>query len=364
MSDKSSAYASAELGSELRGDEPGRDIRYYAGLIDDKETLKLLNYYDSLLSVPIEETEIGKMIIGNAGTETIDEAVRQGNVSKMKAATGLTGQTSDGKDIYANAASRLENEGSIGLVLGSPGSGKTALTVDIARAWQARTGGRIVGNTTWDGFDNQFASDSEMLEIMGSYQGPVLAVIDEVAQELSGFGTGSKQAEAFSDALLFIRKRQEKHGQYAKKGSCLIVGHTRTKTAKSIRRVSSFGIEKPSRNNPDRARLLESEGGKDTWDELIDYQGLTDTAADYSEYEASEFEVNESYDDDDSDESDIDESRNTQIKTCIKAVESGSTYQEAADLIDFSRSWVADRYNEWNNENQHTELVSKGDQSD
>jgi hypothetical protein len=363
MSDKSSAYASAELGSELRGDEPGRDIRHYAGLIDDKRILKLLNYYDSLLAKPIEETKIGKMIISNAATGTIDEAVRNGNVSQMKAATGLTGQTSDGKDLYAEAAGRLENEGAIGLVLGSPGSGKTALTIDIARAWQARTGGQIIGNTGWSGFDSQFSSDTEMLESMGSYQGPSLAIIDEVAQELSGYGTGSKAAEAFSDSLLFIRKREDSHGQYAKRGSVLLVGHTRTKTAKSIRRVSSFGIEKPSRASPDRARLLESEGGKDVWDELATYQGLTDTSADYAEYEASEFDVNEEYDSDDSDDSDDrDIARNEQIKTAIRAVESGSTYLEASELVDFSKSWVANRYKEWNNQNKHTALVSKGDE--
>lgn len=362
MSDKSSAYASAELGTALRGKEPGRDIRHFAGLIDDKRLLKLLNYYDSLVSVPIEETELGKIIISNAATGTIDEAVRAGNVSQMKAATGLTGQSSDGKDLYSEAAGRLEHEGAIGLVLGAPGSGKTALTIDIAKTWQVRTGGQIIGNTGWDGFDSQFKSDTEMLEAMGSYQGPSLAVIDEVAQELSGYGTGSKAAEAFSDSLLFIRKREGKHGEYAKRGSVLLVGHTRTKTAKSIRRVSSFGIEKPSRSSPHRARLLESEGGKDVWDELESYQGLTDTSENYAEYEASEFSVNEQYDSDDDESEDIDVARQEQIKTAIRAVEGGSTYAEASELVDYSKSWVSNMYTEWNNGNKHTELVPKGDE--
>lgn len=346
--DKSSAYASAELGSELRGKKPGEHVRNFAGLIDNDRILRLLNYYDGLLEEPIEETEIGRLIIQNAATETIDNAVRHGAVSHMKAATGLTGQERDGGDLYSEAAERLSHEGSIGLVLGSPGSGKTALTVDVARAWQVRTGGSIVGNTTWDGFDGQFRSDREMLELMASTEGPVLAIIDEVAQELSGFGEGSKQAESFSDSLLFIRKREKKHGPYAKKGSVLLVGHTRTKTAKSIRRVSSFGIEKPSRSNPDRARLLESEGGKDKWTELADYQGLTDTAANYAEYEASEFVI-EMDDGEEGEEVDVqDMKRDEAIRTAIRAVErQDMTYADAADLVGYSAGWVSDRMAEY-----------------
>lgn len=357
--DKSSAYASAELGTELRGETPGENVRSFAGLVDDEQTLRLLNYYDSILDEPVEDTQIGRTIIKNAATETIDRAVRNGAVSHMKAATGLTGQTQDGGDLYGEAAERLSHEGSIGLVLGSPGSGKTSLTIDVARAWQVRTGGAIIGNTTWDGFDAQFSSDKQMLETMAGTQGPTLAVIDEVAQELSGFGSGSKQAEAFSDSLLFIRKRESKYGEYAKKGSVLLVGHTRTKTAKSIRRVSSFGIEKPSRSNPDKARLLESEGGKDQWDELTTYQGLTDTAADYAEYEPSEFKITEGMDtDDDSDDLDADSLRRTEaIRSVIRAVEQqGRTYEQAADLVGYSTSWVGERMKEYNN-GKHTELL-------
>ena len=356
--DKSSAYASAELGTELRGDDPGRNVRSFAGLVDDEQTLKLLNYYDGLIPEPIEETEIGQLIIQNAATETIDAAVRNGAVSHMKAATGLTGQQREGGDLYGEAADRLADEGAIGLVLGSPGSGKTSLTIDVARAWQVRTGGAIIGNTSWDGFDGQFSSDREMLELMAGTQGPVLAIIDEVAQELSGFGSGSKQAEAFSDSLLFIRKRQEQHGEYAKKGSALLVGHTRTKTAKSIRRVSSFGIEKPSRSNPDKARLLESEGGQDKWDELATYQGLTDTAANYREYEPSGFEIIEGMDDDD-DRDDLDGDdlkRQEAIRTTIRAIEQGRTYKEAAELVGYSTSWVGDRMKEYK-KGEHSELV-------
>jgi energy-coupling factor transporter ATP-binding protein EcfA2 len=347
MSD-GSAYAAAELATTLR-DDPGEPVRSWAGLIDDKRTLRYLNYLDDRLDQPIEQTERGRRIIANAATETIDESVRAGNVSQMKTATGLTNQSEDKDRFFVEVADRLTHEGAVGLVFGSPGSGKTSLVLDTANVWRAVTGGKVIANVDWEGADASFSSDEEMLEAMASYQGPVLAVLDEVAQELSGFGTGSKKAEAFSDSLLFIRKRQEEHGEYAKRGSVLSVAHTRTKTAKEIRRVASFAVEKPDKTRPDRARILESEGGKDEWDELATYQGLTDTAENYDQYEASSFEVSADYDsEEDSDDSGMPEEKKQSIQSAITLTQKqGLTYQQAGDAVGYSSSWVSDRISEW-----------------
>jgi len=346
----SSAYAAAEIGTELR-EGPAESVRSFAGLIDDEDGRRLLGYYDSIFAKPVEETRLGQEIISNYATDTIDNAVKNGAVSQMKAATGLTGQSEDGRDFYGAVASQLEHEGSIGLVFGSPGSGKTATTIDAAKVWQARTGGAIIGNTTWEGFDGQFSSDKEMMVEMASRQGPVLAIIDEVAQDLSGFGSGNKDAEHFSDNLLLIRNRDRRFGDYAKKGSALLVGHTRVKTAKSIRRIASFGIEKPKRSSPDRARLLESEGGKDQWEEVNSYQGLTDTAANYSEYESSEFSIELVDEDDDDDGSETTHKNGDwqkDVQTVIRATQvRGMTHKEAKDLVDYSKGWVGNRVREW-----------------
>ena len=350
MSDKSSAYAAAELGSKLRGEDPGEHVRSFAGLIDDRQTLAILNYYDGLLpdDQPIEETRIGRLIISNAATKTMDEAVRHGSVSQMKSATGLTGQEREGGDLYRDAAAELSHEGAIGLVFGAPGSGKTATTLDVALSWKIRTGGSLIGNTSWDGFDRVVRSDREMLEAMAEIKGPVLAILDEIAQELSGFGSGNKAAEQFSDSLLFIRKKESKHGPNPKRGSVLLVGHTRTKTAKSIRRVASLAIEKPSRSDPGRARLLSSEGGKDDWQEEADYKGLTDTAEDYPEHEPSEFAI--VLDDEDETPSvDADSVRREEaVSKAIRAVVAHDmTYADAGDLVGYSAGWVSDRMAEY-----------------
>ncbi|QKY16383.1 hypothetical protein [Halorubrum sp. CBA1229] len=87
----------------------------------------------------------------------------------------------------------------------------------------------------------------------------------------------------------------------------MIAGHTRTKTAKSIRRVASSAINKPSRSDPWIARLLESESGKDEFAEAGDYRGLTDTAETYPEHEASEFAIVMEDDEDGDDAVDADD---------------------------------------------------------
>jgi len=222
--DSQSVYAAAQGREFLRGElegKPNEWVREFAGLVDDRDTLDLLNYYCSLWNDVGEQfldTRLAKIIIRSAATRSIDEAFRAGNVSQLQGMVGLTNHSAEGTDVLTDASERLENEGSIGLVLGPPGAGKTALTLDIARVWAARTGGYLVGNTTWDGFDEVVKSDTELLEYMASVEGPVLAVIDETAQELSGFGSGNKLAEAFSDSLTFIRKCEAKHGPYAKRG--------------------------------------------------------------------------------------------------------------------------------------------------
>ena len=129
----------------------------------------------------------------------------------------------------------------------------------------------------------------------------------------------------------------------------MIVGHTRTKTAKSIRRVASSAINKPSRSDPRIARLLESEGGKDEFAEAGDYKELTDTAETYPEHEASEFAIVMEDDEDGDDAVDADDlKRREAIDNAIRAVKRhGMTYADAGDLVGYSAAWVSDRIAEY-----------------
>lgn len=369
MSGSSEVYAAAQGRSFLAGELEGKDPEYiheFAGLIGDKETLDLLNYCCALWEDEerdFMETQLGSEIIQSAATRNMDQAFRDGNSALLNGAVGLTDRSEDGSEILSDVASRLENEGAIGLVFGPPGSGKTALTLDITRTWAARTGGSVVGNTGWDGFDQVIRSDRDLLEAMASRQGPVLAVIDETAQELSGFGEGAKAAEEFSDSLTFIRKREEEHGPHPKRGSVLMVNHTRKKTAKAFRDLASFGVEKPSRNDPGRAKLLDSEADTDKFEEIRTYKGISDTRERYDEHEASEFTIHGADDEDGEESVDADDVRRSQqVQAALRAVKpwsenDGMSQSEAASLVDYSSSWVGDRVREWRG-GEHRDLVA------
>jgi hypothetical protein len=368
--DQSVVFAAGEVREWLRGeleDKPNDWVREFAGMVDDRETLDLLNYYCSLWAEDptlgdFLDTHLAREILKSAATRSADSALAEGNVSALKGHVGLTGQRSESAgDWMAAVVDRLEFEGAIGLMLGPPGAGKTALTLDLARTWAARTGGALIGNTTWDGFDRVVSSDRELLEAMAHIEGPVWAVIDETAQELSGFGSGNKDAEEFSDSLTFIRKKEEDHGPHAKRGSVLMVNHTRTKTAKPFRDLCTFAVEKPHREQPQFARILDSEGGKDEFEEGLETDQLTDTAESYSEHEASEFTIHGTDDEDeeDGDDLDADDVRDEeQKKTALRAVLiRGESYPDAAELVEYGDTWVGDRVREWRR-GEHRDLLA------
>ncbi len=368
----SSVYAAAQgreyIRDELDG-KPNHFIREFAGLIQDEQTLDLLNYFAALWADEPEDfvdTRLAREIIQSSATKMADRAFAEGNSSMLQGMVGLTDHSGDGEDLLNAVARRLMNEGAIGLVLGPPGAGKTALTVDIARVWAALTGGTIIGNTSWEGFDKEVKSDVQLLETMGHTEGKVLAVIDETAQELSGFGSGNKAAEVFSDQLTFVRKREEDHGPHPKKGSVLMVNHTRTKTAKPFRDLCTFAVEKPSRSDPGRARLLDSEGGKDNFTEEFSVKGITDTRENYAEHEASDFEILAGEDDDDQEgDGGTDVARQKSIAAALRAVkpwsdEKGVNYEDSGAIAGYSAAWVSDRVSEWR-DGEHRELLNRDD---
>lgn len=363
-------YAAAQGREFLRNqlaDKENSWIFEYAGLIDDAETLDLLNYYCGLFEDTGDnflETRLAQIIIKSAATRTTDRAYREGNVSQLQGMVGLVGRGEDGKQALSEIAERLADEGMICFIVGPPGSGKTALMADVTRVWGALTGGQVYSNLVWEGADKTVTTDREMFEAMAHYEGPTLGALDELSQELTGRGKQASQAEKFAKALTLVRKKESKHGPYAKRGSVVGVAHTKKRLAPSLRRMATLVVQKPSRKDPGRLILYESEGGSDDLTEIGQYRGLTDTRERYNQHEASSFDVlGDVEDDGDETEAppDPDEvRREAAIETAVKAVkpwtDEGMSYREAASLVPFSSSWVGERAKEWES-GQHRDVV-------
>jgi len=366
--DSNTVYAAAQGREFLRNELAGKSneyVRRFAGYIDDRETLDLLNYYASLFEDQGEDfldTQLAKIIIRSAATRTADEAFAVGNVSQLQGMVGLTNNSEDGQQAIVEAAERLADEGAIYLVLGPPGAGKTAFSLDVARTWGALTGGRVLANLSWDGADAKVSDSEALLEEMADHQGQVLQVIDEAGQTLTSRGAEQQVTDEFAKSLKYVRKQQS-GDSYAKRGSILCIGHTTGDTAAEIRRLASGAFQKPSRADPGRVRFLESEGGQDGFTESEEYQGVTDTRESYDEHEASHFEVIEEQDDEDQGQTPEEARRQEAVATALRAVkpwddEEGMNYREAAELTPYSSSWVGDRVKEWRS-GQHRELLNE-----
>lgn len=350
----------------LKGKE-NEYIHEFAGLIDHAATLDLLNYYCSLwadIGENFLDTRMAEIIIRSAATATTDRAYREGNVSQLQGMVGLTQSAEDGSNAIVKAAQRLADEGAIYLVLGPPGAGKTAFSLDVARVWGSLVGGDVLANIDWDGTDRVTTTSGGMLEEMGDRDGQVLQIIDEAGQSLTSRGAEASVTEEFVKSLKYVRKK-ESGDRYAKRGSVLLIGHTRKDTAAEIRRLASGAFVKPSRNDPGRVVFLDSEGGADTFEETAEFRGVTDTREKYDEHEASHFSVTLE-DDDDEDGGGVldpesvrrDEAVATAIRACKPWDDSdGMSYPDAAELVGYSGSWVGDRAREWM-KGQHRDLVA------
>lgn len=363
------AYSAAELGDFARGELGAKEndlLRPFAGMVGDRDRVDFLNYLDSLLTEDdrvkggLMDTSLGREMVSNSGTVAADRAAEEGNVSQMQSIVGLTSNQGEGGDLLTRAARKLSDEGAIGLTFGPPGAGKTATVLDVSLVWKAVTGGVVLSNIDApEVIDHHVTTDQEALQRMQSTPKPCLLALDEVRDQLKA--DNRKRAEQFGQALRLIRKKED-GDDYAKRGSALMVAHTQNGTAPVIRRLATFGLRKPDREQPGYVELLDSVGSVDEWYPDGEFSGLTDTAVDYDEHEASEFHV-VLEEESDEEEVDPDEVRKTaQIETAIRAVkpwsdDEGMSQIDAVELVDFGRGWVGDRCREWKR-GDHRDLVA------
>ena len=93
--DKHNVYAAAESREFLNNALEGKSNEYinrFAGLVDDRQTLDLLNFYCSLWQDGGEnflDTRMAEIIITNAATRTMDSAFRDRKSTRLNSSHEL-----------------------------------------------------------------------------------------------------------------------------------------------------------------------------------------------------------------------------------------------------------------------------------
>jgi len=105
--------------------------------------------YDELPDRP-EDSRLYRQVLMQAATETTTEAVQEGKVSPMQFAVGFVENSDDRQTGLARILEEMRYEAFIGLVKGSPGTGKTATAINLAHAHAIHNGAEIATNiSSW-----------------------------------------------------------------------------------------------------------------------------------------------------------------------------------------------------------------------
>lgn len=241
-----------------------------------------------------------------------------------------------------------QNDDRVVVVIGDEGAGKSTFMVTLARFWQQIRG----GDTSVDGVLSQIVwggRDAFNKALKSWDEGSMIAVQDAPHVLFSREAMHGDQIEVeknlldvrvrnflivlgfqdFDDMPSGLKQRRAKNAfVIPTRGS--VHGYNR----ESIDRRYKDG-EWPQPDFEDRFPALD---GTDLWEQFQE----RDTQAKLDRLEQS-----------DADQSPEEAAREQAIKTALKAIkpwkpkQSGMTQAEAAELVDYSRSWVADRKKEW-----------------
>ncbi|MCY4731165.1 ATP-binding protein [Natronomonas gomsonensis] len=354
-----SAYAAALLNKHItEGDD--EVLLPHAGLVQNADSREALNFAsalydpdDSDMPADFEDTRYYKMAVSSAATDTATEAVSEGNVSQMQFAVGMVDH-SEGRQVgLSRLMEEMSYEAYIGLIKGSPGTGKTALAINIAHTHAVFNGAEIATNIEeWAGADHYVTTYGELVDVLESTSGRVIMVLDEADNHLTGRGGDAQKAADLAKKIKLIRKQQ---------GDILFVGQTNKGLHPELRELLSLVIEKPSRRDKGRAVVYQRMSNNGPRDKLFEMKGLTDAKFEYDTYEESGWSWEGLDDDDDGDDEDVEAvEKRKDIETVLRAKMRGDTHPQAAELVEHGRGWVGSRWREWLR-GEHRDVVAMPD---
>lgn len=368
MGDRSSdqeAYAAGQLREFIKGNVDGKPndwVNAYAGVIDDEDVIRFLNYWDSLMGpdTDITETRVGKLIITNHATVSASNALEEGNLSKMQGHVGLVDHAEDANDPSVRdwMRRRVVDEAYVGFITGGMGKGKTDFALELADGWQFETRGQLASNMEhWQNQD-RCIQDFNELEDWFNQGGDKLFIYDESGQSAKGGGHSGIAAQALANMIRLIRKGDK--AQPDDKRCFLFIDQTEMGIEKDLRRLVREAGDTWRKKSQKTVELYEDivNGLPDKPQKTV--RNVSATRFSYSTNGAADFDLTTALDEDPTDDGG-DSGRDMLIAMAIRSYLNNdhlSTRDVAQQTLDgqFSKSWVSDRVREWK-DGQHRDLV-------
>jgi len=344
-------YAAAQVREGLADLEEAHD---HAGLIQDDGKRNLISFLATIHDGDVTDTEVYQDIVRNEATDSLTDAVAEGNVSQMQYAVGMVNHSENRSESGQSWMREQQlSEAYVGWVTEGMGSGKTDFALDRADDWHHATRGRIATNIQSAAKKNdqvEYVDGFEDLkEFFQEASSDALAVIDETDQNLSGKGSDQQNAEKVAAMLKLIRKGDGSDGSHR---GIFLVGQTIRGASKELRRlVTSNGhlYHKATKKKVEvYDDVVTGEIRSKTPERVI--RGVKPTRFGFNSGEASNFDMSAAETDDDS----LTE-RERDIRTAVRAVElQDLSYRKAASILDNrGKTWVGSRYREWRDEGKH-----------
>ncbi|WP_247006324.1 helix-turn-helix domain-containing protein [Halorientalis litorea] len=346
-------YAAAFLRERIRSGDVD-ETHPHAGMVPRDGPRELLNTlataFDSTQHTgmnDVTESELYQTILRNEGTDTLTDAVTEGNVSQMQYGIGQVDHEKDaGSGAYrAWLHPTLVSEATVMFVTGGMNAGKTDWGHGAADEWHMITRGRILSNLESAAERNDRVEHVETYEqvetLFKKSRDHFFLLVDETGQGLTGTGTDKQKADVLASLLKLVRKGDAPPG--TKRCICFI-GQTIKDLDKDLRRlVAQTGafVHKPSKKKLEvyGDSLVSSSAEIQSTSPEQTFNGIPKSRITFDTTEEPTFDMSGALEDGDSrNPDDVENEMKEQHAQRLR--DEGMSGTDIAEIVGMSKTWV------------------------
>jgi len=319
-----------------------------------------------------EDTEMHRRIRRMEATETARAALENGDMQTLKHLTGDTGQRADvsGIKAFETLKSFMRGPAPMFYEWAEPGAGKTNFALFLGQLWKRDNPNGLVASNirtlkesdewedddgeTRSGWLSNFGELEEWMQQDGepepgshSQQTPKLFIFDEASSSAGGGGNDGYQTKQKMGPLAY---KIRKYG-----GSLIVIGHD-GKDVHPLIREMGVCVHKEDLK---RATFYEDVKNRSGVDEIETVEGIPETDWRYYDKEATTWSWHKGSDGDEEGPQDV--ARRTAIATVIlaKEAEPEKPNREVSEFVPYSTEWVRQRWNEYQQDGEHRNVVGE-----